>query len=225
MMTPAEIMRKLMDEINGVPAPTEEPVSNHASPGKHGMLCELEDKYGIYGKPAKVRKTKQGSNDSPLTYGGTEKWKNEKDFFKKYFSRPFLTKQGLAEGQEISGKQLLTRFKGKILPYSKLPKPAQDSLTRYMVGEGENEDYQKQRYGYAEVPTRDIMKLVYDQNNEGQSFDDFWDVSKALSFRPKYPKTSIWPIIWGGYGMEDGYHRLERYIKLGIPTIPVVIII
>ena len=92
MMTPAEIMRKLMDEINGVPAPTEEPVSNHASPGKHGMLCELEDKYGIYGKPAKVRKTKQGSNDSPLTYGGTEKWKNEKDFFKKYFSRPFLTK-------------------------------------------------------------------------------------------------------------------------------------
>ena len=223
-MTPAEIMRKLMDEINGVPAPKEEPASNHASPGKRGMLNEIEDKYGVYGKPAKVRKTMQGSNDSPLTYGGTEKWKNEKDFFKKYFSRPFLTKQGLSES-EVSGSQLLMRFNGKKLPYSKLPTPAQESLTRYMIIEGDNEDYQKQKYGYAEIPTHDIMRMVYEQNNEGQSFDDFWSTSSTLSFKPKYPKTSIWPIIWGNYGMEDGYHRLERYIKLGLPTIPVVIII
>ena len=124
---------------------------------------------------------------------------------------------------EVPGNQLLKKFNGKKLSYAKLPKSAQDSLTQYMTIEGDNEDYQKQKYGYAEVPTQDIMKMVYEQNNEGQSFDDFWNVSNTLSFKPKYSKTSIWPIIWGEYGMEDGYHRLERYIKLKLPTIPVVI--
>lgn len=33
----------------------------------------------------------EGPNDSPLTFQGTKKWQNEKDFFKKWFSRPFLT--------------------------------------------------------------------------------------------------------------------------------------
>ena len=48
------------------------------------------DRYGVYGKPK--RRPKLSSGDaSPLTYQGTRAWRDEKDYARKWFSRPFLT--------------------------------------------------------------------------------------------------------------------------------------
>lgn len=77
--------------------------------------------------------------NSPLTYQGTKKWQNEKDFFKKWFSRPFLT-GGYAD-QKI--KEDIKDFEGipqekdytcglasirSILKYFKKPIPKEEEL-------------------------------------------------------------------------------------------------
>lgn len=53
-------------------------------------LWEITDKWGIYGGPAPNRDNSDG-HKSPLTDPGTPEWQNEKDYAKKWFSRPFLT--------------------------------------------------------------------------------------------------------------------------------------
>lgn len=53
-------------------------------------LHEITDRWGIYGGPAPKRSKTDGS-DSPLTFQGTKAWKSEKDYTKKWFSRPYLT--------------------------------------------------------------------------------------------------------------------------------------
>lgn len=53
-------------------------------------IWEITDKWGIYGKPPPDRENISGQQ-SPLSYSGTKKWKNEKDYMKKWFSLPYLT--------------------------------------------------------------------------------------------------------------------------------------
>lgn len=53
-------------------------------------LWEITDKWGIYGGPA-PRRTNTDGHASPLTSQGTEEWQEEKDYAKKWFSRPYLT--------------------------------------------------------------------------------------------------------------------------------------
>lgn len=53
-------------------------------------LWEITDKWGIYGGPPPKRGKTDGSQ-SPLTHAGTKEWQDEKDFAKKWFSRPYLT--------------------------------------------------------------------------------------------------------------------------------------
>lgn len=53
-------------------------------------LWEISDKWGIYGGPPPKRPNSDGQK-SPLTDPGTEEWQNEKDYAKKWFSRPYLT--------------------------------------------------------------------------------------------------------------------------------------
>ena len=48
------------------------------------------DRYGVYGKPKKRPKL-AGPDASPLTYAGTKAWRDERDYAKKWFSRPYLT--------------------------------------------------------------------------------------------------------------------------------------
>lgn len=82
-MTPSEHMRKIIDEMNGVSSVQEGPqilMENYES------IKEAQS----WAHQASIS-INEGPNDSPLTFQGTKKWKNEKDFFKKWFSRPFLT--------------------------------------------------------------------------------------------------------------------------------------
>ncbi len=51
---------------------------------------EISDKWGVYGAPKNSRPNTDGSS-SPLTFQGDDKWKNEPDYMKKWFSRPYLT--------------------------------------------------------------------------------------------------------------------------------------
>ena len=53
-------------------------------------IWEITDKWGVYGGPAPDR-TKTDGSQSPLTYPGTKEWQDEKDYMRKWFSRPYLT--------------------------------------------------------------------------------------------------------------------------------------
>ena len=47
-------------------------------------------KWGIYDGPGDRHGAVDGSQ-SPLTFRGTKAWRNEPDFFRKWFTRPYLT--------------------------------------------------------------------------------------------------------------------------------------
>lgn len=121
----------------------------------------------------------------------------------------------------VSGDELLSRYGGKKMPYGDLPQPYQKSLTQWMVVEGENDEYEAETYGVVEVPMDDILRIIYDQLGEGQSFDKFWGDGKH-GYGPKYSER--WPIIWSNLGWEDGMHRLMTYRARGETTVPVVIV-
>jgi len=53
-------------------------------------IRDINDRWGVYGKKA-PRRTKTDGTQSPLTFQGNERWENEPDFAKKWFSRPYLT--------------------------------------------------------------------------------------------------------------------------------------
>jgi len=94
-MSPAEYMRKIIDEMNGVSSVQEGPqilMENYESI-KEAQSWAQQAAIAIHMKENgdEPKHIDEGPNDSPLTFQGTKKWKNEKDFFKKWFSRPFLT--------------------------------------------------------------------------------------------------------------------------------------
>lgn len=68
-------------------------------------ISDLTDKWGVYGKPA-PRRTKVDGTQSPLTFQGDKEWENEKDYMKKWFSRPYLT-------NGPKGNHMLTVRKGR----------------------------------------------------------------------------------------------------------------
>jgi hypothetical protein len=55
-------------------------------------ICELLEagRWGVYDGPGDRHGPVDGSQ-SPLTGQGTKDWQQEPDFFKKWFSRPYLT--------------------------------------------------------------------------------------------------------------------------------------
>ena len=130
----------------------------------------------------------------------------------------------------ISGRQLIKMFGDKacIVPFDDLPEMAKKSLHHWMMVDGENSRYRREKYGYLEIQTKAFMELLYDQMNDDPSVskeewvDDWMNDAGTLSSSYRYPKGSIWPVIWG-YGFEDGSHRLDKYLKMKLPVIPVVI--
>ncbi len=130
---------------------------------------------------------------------------------------------------EVPSEEMLKRYGGKVMPFAKLPEPAKASLKQYMIIDGENEKYDQYNYGYLGLPTEEVIKLVDAQlgadalvtDADKRVYDRYYN--GPLTFKPKYPKSSVWPIIWGTYGLEDGGHRLERYIKSGLKVIPIVL--
>lgn len=124
-------------------------------------------------------------------------------------------------GKIVSGQELLSRYGGLTLAYDDLPKEYQKSLTQWMVIEGENHDYQSETYGVVEVPMNDILRIIYDQLGEGQSFDKFWGDGKH-GYGATYSER--WPIIWSDMGWEDGMHRLMTYRARGETSVPVVVV-
>jgi hypothetical protein len=137
-----------------------------------------------------------------------------------------IVESQLATGHIVPGRELLDRYHGKSYRYRDLPEMAKKSLTQYMVIEGENDEYKKQRYGYLEVPVDDLMRIIYDQQcDDGRTYEEFW---QAGWYDPTNPPSrevynEIWPIIWGSIGWEDGSHRLEVYRGNGLKMIPVVV--
>ncbi len=123
----------------------------------------------------------------------------------------------------VAGEVLIKRYGGKIVAFRSLPKEAKDALHQYMMVEGDNQDYKTQKYSLIQVPTEDLMKLIYGQLNGGQTWDEFW--GDETDYKPNYSKKSVWPILWGSLGWEDGSHRFEQYRKNGLKTVPVLVII
>lgn len=119
----------------------------------------------------------------------------------------------------------IQRHGGRVFSYDELPETAKKAVYQYMQIDGEADDYADIPYGYAKVPTEDVIDFVnhYFRTEYPDDYSDDW-ASGELSFDPSYPKDSVWPVIISRMGFEDGSHRLERYAKLGLKTIPVVAI-
>jgi hypothetical protein len=95
----------------------------------------------------------------------------------------------------------------------------------HLQNHGWGGEYKSQKYGYAEVPTRELIDWIdaYFKKEYGEDPDGDWGAG-SLSFKPAYPKESVWPVIINPTGFQDGSHRLERYVKLGLEKIPVVFV-
>lgn len=132
---------------------------------------------------------------------------------------PRMMRENSADISIISGRKLLKQYNGNIMKYDDLPEEAKESLTQWMIGEGDRPSYTRQKYGYVIVPTSDLIQLLDAQVGSKN------DWNGKLSFRPSYSKTSVWPAIWGSEGFEDGWHRVERYIKIGLEFIPIVVVL
>lgn len=130
-----------------------------------------------------------------------------------------IVENAQATGREASGEELVHRYGGAIMPFAALPEAAKKALHQWMVVEGDNQEYQDASYGFVEVPVADLMRIIYDQNGEGMTFEEFWGDAKPY---PGYSVDSIWPMIWSPEGWEDGMNRLDRYLKAGMTMIPVV---
>lgn len=126
-----------------------------------------------------------------------------------------------ATGVTVSGRELLSRYGGEVMDYAVLPDLYKQSITQWMVVEGENEEYQEQSYGVVEVPMKDIMQIIYDQLGEGQTFEEFWGDGTA-GYGEAYSQR--WPIIWSD-GWEDGMHRLTTYRSRGETMVPVAVVV
>lgn len=131
----------------------------------------------------------------------------------------------IVEGN-YDGLGLVQRNHGRIVPYRALPDNAKKSLAQYMIVDGENHDYKSQKYAYAEVPTKELTDWIanYFHQEYGEDANSDWWAGE-LSFTPTYPPESLWPVIISSIGFEDGAHRLERYVKLGLEKIPVIFIV
>jgi hypothetical protein len=127
-----------------------------------------------------------------------------------------------ATGKIVEGKQLIHKYGGTIMPFVNLPNTSKKALRQWMVIEGDYPEYKEDQYGLAEIPVADLMKIIYDQNGEGMTYEEFWGNTDEHSGARV---SSIWPILWGSDGWQDGMHRLARYIQAGMTMIPVVAIL
>lgn len=126
----------------------------------------------------------------------------------------------VASGKIVTGKELMRRYGGAKFRYRDLPESAQKSLTHWMTVDGENFNYKRGSYGYVEVPIDDLMQIIYDQLGVGQQWDQFWGKPGVVSAKA-FPE--IWALVWADDGWNDGMHRLNRYRKIGLKMVPVVV--
>lgn len=180
------------------------------------LLCDLADKYGV------VLTLSPAADSDELER--LVDWYHGFGFdggYNRMKRRPTnnLVENAQATGREVSGEKLVHRYGGAIMPFAKLPNAAKKALRQWMVIEGDNQEYQEESYGFVEVPLADLLRIIYDQNGEGMTFDEFWRYTKQV---PGYRVDSVWPMIWSPSGWEDGMNRLGRYIQAGMTMIPVV---
>jgi hypothetical protein len=141
-------------------------------------------------------------------------------------AREFMFESPVNEAHNYNALAFIQQHGGSKMRFSQLPVSAQKSVYQYMMVDGEAEDYKTIPYAYAEVPTEALLAWVddYFAKEHGGTPDGDWSEG-PLSYKPSYPKSSVWPVIISDIGFEDGSHRLERYAKIGLKVIPVVAIL
>ncbi len=166
---------------------------------------------------------------SSTTSKGIDRKKANRMVDPKGYFHPKMPMSEDIEPTFVSGENLIKKFgnRSSIMPYAALPEMAKKSVHHWMMVDGENEDYKNQKYGYLEIPTIQLMEILHgqmdDENTPKQQWVDNWmNGAGGLSHGYRYPKGSIWPVIWG-HGFEDGSHRLDRYLKMKLSVIPVVV--
>lgn len=141
-------------------------------------------------------------------------------------------------------RKLIDRHNGQWLSFDKLPEAAKNSAIIYQFGSGsvwgkvgkeEIEEARKElrertagkKWGYALIPTTLIKTLVMKFGKEEIGHSDFDSFHKwyLLGGVPNH-KTADWPLILSGFDdefIQDGWHRLNCYVKQNRKEIPVLL--
>lgn len=120
-------------------------------------------------------------------------------------------------GRAVSGNQLLTHYRGNVVPYADLTEPYMKSITQWLGMENGLDDYANDEYGVVTIPMMDAMMIIYNQIGGDKSFDEFWAPVENHGFEEE------WPIVWTIDGITDGVKRFTAYRDRGLMRIPVVV--
>lgn len=122
---------------------------------------------------------------SPLSYQGTKKWRNEKDFFKKYFTLPYLTgkkKKKVSESKSSFDRYFFDSFpslNGNVDVYKNIPPRMIESFKN-------------------QTRLKEIRGIV----NNGDYY--YWDASKALHYEVKNA-------LEASHFLQDKFYRFTIY--------------
>lgn len=92
-------------------------------------------------------------------------------------------------------------------------------------------EYGAQRFGYVELPTKEVIDAIWDVDedlrNEFDTVNEWikWYLESGGGGVPDHASSNRWPVILSGDAFEgevlqDGWHRLSDYIRKGARVIP-----
>jgi hypothetical protein len=133
-------------------------------------------------------------------------------------------------------KKLIIAYGGTKTSFRKIPKAAQKAIEYYMTVDGDNDEYKKYSYLYAEIPTDIFMQhywkhIISFDSSAMEDYPSAEDMIKGYKTETidgyDYSKHNLnepWPVILGTDFFEDGAHRLSWYVYNNFDKIPAIMI-
>lgn len=134
---------------------------------------------------------------------------------------------------------LLKKYNAKVAPLHQLPRNVQQGIAEREsdIVEITPEEFLVEEqalmrcYGYAEIPMKELTKLVMSFSEFKEDHKTFESYHRAYlrdgKLNPGHDTTKpLWPVILDSYvdtdqAFEDGWHRFHDYYRKGVQVVPV----
>lgn len=136
--------------------------------------------------------------------------------------------ESIIEGQRINS--LFDQYGGKVMPFSQLPREAQQSILEY-TKEGRSPDEVKSKeYGLVNIPMETMVNHIMTHNDEISDSFDSWEKYHEWYMTKNDVTTHkrILPVTLSPYDdetLQDGWHRLHTYYHNGLKVVPAIMFV
>jgi hypothetical protein len=139
------------------------------------------------------------------------------------------------EALPTTARELVQRYGGRAVPFSKLPKLAKLAI-RTRAAEHLDPDERapridpKMMFGYVEIPMEALQHAMLTTINRQENpppFKDFEGYHQWYTRHGDTPShTEVWPIeldmVDDHQIIDDGSHRLHSYVRSGVKMVPAI---